>query len=96
MIPFRLFSGAQDAELIAREMRDNDLLDEITQLIRAPKFLARLSLALVGRVGRSQARIWALVKAIRLKWISASGASSRNVASIFSPALTPEGSKSPR
>ena len=31
-----------------------------------------------------------------LKVISASGANSRNVSSIFSPALTPEGSKSPR
>ena len=36
------------------------------------------------------------VMPIRSNVMSASGASSRNVSSIFSPALTPDGSKSPR
>ena len=58
----------------------------------SPKFFDRLSVVFVGRVGRFKLLIWDGVTAIRSKWISASGANSRSVCSIFSPALTPDGS----
>ena len=61
----------------------------------APKSFERVSDALVGRVGRSHSLICSDVTAMRSKKISASGASSRSVSSIFSPAFTPDGSKSP-
>ena len=62
----------------------------------SPKPLARLSVCLVGRVGRSQSAICPSVTATRSKMMSASGASSSSVSSIFSAALTPDGSKSPK
>jgi hypothetical protein len=34
MVPFRVFSGPQNPELIGGDMADDDLLDQITQLIR--------------------------------------------------------------
>jgi hypothetical protein len=54
------------------------------------------SFAFVGRLGRFQSLICSGVTARRSKWISAAGAIARSVSSIFSPALTPDGSKSPR
>ena len=56
-----------------------------------PKPLARVSDCLVGRVGRCHVRICSGVTASRPNTISASGASSLSVSSIFSPALTPDG-----
>src|SRR5687767_12562784 len=61
-----------------------------------PKFFALVSVVFVGRLGKFQSVICSSVTAMRSKWMSASGANSINVSSIFSPAFTPDGSKSPR
>src|SRR5262249_5195789 len=65
-------------------------------LRRPQKPFERVSLGLVGRVGKAHAVICSGVTARRSKMMSASGASSRNVSAIFSPASTPEGSRSPK
>src|SRR5262245_57873309 len=56
----------------------------------------RPRMGLVGRVGKAHAVICLGVTAIRSKVMSASGANSCSVSSIFSPAFTPDGSKSPQ
>src|SRR5262249_32908224 len=101
-----LFGRLQNLELIGGQVKLNRLLHASAQLVRldgvkldgdeAAEAL-RSGVAGLGRAGR-QIPFGDLlgVRAIRSKLMSASGASSCSVSSIFSPAFTPDGSKSPR
>ena len=49
------------------ERRTSGLMASTSQLMSEPKFLERLSVAFVGRVGNNSSAIWSSLTATRLK-----------------------------
>ena len=103
--PLILLGDLKYVELVLRQMLVDRPLDEIAQApgLNCVKLDGDVAEALgpairaLGRPGRQMPVGYLLWRdGDALEVISASGASSLSVCSIFSPALTPDGSKSPR